>query len=56
MERDLGSVVKNEMAYTMMGNSAQFRPIAKRADGRLLARREYPAFAQADDVCELVSD
>ena len=56
MKRDLGRVVVDEMPDTMMRYPAEFRPIAKGADGRLLARGEYPALAQADDVCELSFD
>ena len=52
----LDGVVINKVSYAVMRDAAEFRPCAKRANRRLLARREYSALAQADNVRKLISE
>ncbi len=50
MEGDLGRVVINEMPDPVMWDAPKLRPFPQGADGGLLARREYPARAEAEDI------
>lgn len=50
---NLGRVVIDEVTDPVMRDAAKLRPGAKRTDRRLLARWEYPAKAEADDVRKL---
>lgn len=51
--RDLGRVVINEMADTVMRDATELGPVSQGGNGGLLVFRENPAGAQADDVREL---
>ena len=53
MKGDLDRVIVNEMTDAMVRNAPEFGPFAERANGRLLARREYARLAKADDIREL---
>jgi hypothetical protein len=53
---DLDRVVINKVSYAVMRDAAEFRPCAKCTNRRLLARREYSALAQADNVRKLISE
>jgi len=44
------------VSYAVMRDAAEFRPCAKCTNRRLLARREYSALAQADNVRKLISE
>ena len=55
MVRYLGRIVVHKVADTVVRNPPQLSPVSKRAYRWFLARREYPAPAEAEDVSELVS-
>ena len=54
VNRDFGRIVVNEMPDAVVRDAPEFRPIAQRADRRLLARGKNATQAQADDVSQLI--
>ena len=56
MNGDLRRIVINEMPDAMMRDATEFRPFPQRAHRRLLACREYPAQAKAENIRELILD
>lgn len=53
MNADLGGVVIDEMADTVMGNAAELRPLAEGANRGLAAGRKDAGGAETDNVGEL---